>query len=203
MASLLAVLGTGCTNTADAAHQAAQSSTAARPVTHVWHGFAPGCPTLTAAPYGLAAQGKRAATGAAPGEQQYLDKVVPGAVIERTACHYWAAAGGLPAVETTIMIFGGNAGATQTDAWFQSQRSAASRVGGSADYTDVPGIADGAFALYSDISLRLTARSGDAYVTVNVLPGEEISRTFDKLQPLRQQVPALTAVMTDTLTGLR
>jgi hypothetical protein len=151
----------------------------------------------------VAANGKRITSSVAPGEQATLDKVVPGAALDGVTCEYAVPGQASPLITADIKIFGGDGGATQATAWFQSEKSAAARVGGGGvDNADVPGVADGAFALYFEPELHLGARSGNAYVSVVVLPSAEVAQTFDKVQPLQQQVPALTAVATDVLAGL-
>jgi hypothetical protein len=203
MAGLVVMAAAGCSNDADATPRPAQSSAVEQPPSQTWQGFAPGCPTLTAPPFGVASKGKRTISYVAPGEQETLDKVVPGAVFDEATCTYTAPGEASPLIKTDIKIFSGAAGATQVTAWFQSERSASSQIGGGVDNADVPGLADGAFALYFEPALHLHARSGNAFVSVQVLPGMENVRTFDKLQPLQQQLPALTAVMKDLLTSLQ
>jgi hypothetical protein len=63
-----------------------------------------------------------------PGEQATLDKVVPGARLDGVTCEYAAPGKASSLITADIEVFGG--GATQATAWFQSERSAASRVGG-------------------------------------------------------------------------
>jgi hypothetical protein len=87
-------------------------------------------------------------------------------------------------------------------ALFQSERSASIQIGGGVDNADVPGLADGAHALYFEPTLHLKARSGNAFVSVQVLPGMDNIRMFDQ-QLLQQQLPALTAVTKDLLTSLQ
>ncbi|MBG0569013.1 hypothetical protein [Actinoplanes aureus] len=203
ISGLLVTLTAACTNGAGTAPQAAPLSTTSQSPGRTWQGFSSGCPTLTAPPYELVANGKRTSTYVSPGEQKLLGEVVPGAALDQTTCQYSEAGTLSPSAVASIKIFAQETGAMQATAWFQSEKSASSRLGGGVDFADVPGLADEAFALYREPSLRLAARSGNAYVFIQVMPGEKASRSFDKLQPLQHQLPALTAVMTDVLTGLQ
>ncbi|MCU7731105.1 hypothetical protein ODJ79_45960 [Actinoplanes sp. KI2] len=187
------MVAAGCANEANATPQPGQSSA------RTWQSVSAGCPALTSPPYGVASKGKRVADYVAPGERETLDKVVPGAVFDDTSCRYTAPGKVSPLITARIRIFSGAAGAATATTWFESERSASSQIGGA----DAPGLADGAFAVYFEPALHLDARSGNAYVSVEVLPGMENIRTFDKLHPLQQQLPALTPVMKDLLASLQ
>jgi hypothetical protein len=156
-ASLLVVLAAGCQHGTDTTSPQPTVSTAA--VT--WQGFTDGCPTLTAPPYGIDAHGKGYPDYIAPGEQDVLDKVIPGASFDQTYCSYKAA-----------------------DA-------------------DLPVLGADAFASYFQSQLHMTARSGNAYIVIQVLLDKQVTKTFDVLQPLPPQVPALSKVMTDLLAELQ
>lgn len=189
IAGLVVVLAAGCSGHGHAAR--------------TWHTFAAGCPALSAPPYGVAATGKRITTAVSPSERASLDKVVHGASFDETTCEYTAPGKLSPLVTADVKIFGGSAGAKPATALLASERSAADRLGGGVDNADVPGLADGAFALYLEPDLHLDARSGNAYVSVHAVPGMDVAETFDKTRPLQQQLPALTALTRDVLTGLR
>ncbi|BCJ48492.1 hypothetical protein GCM10010168_64430 [Actinoplanes ianthinogenes] len=131
-----------------------------------------------------------------------LDKVIPGASFEQATCEYAVASQPLPGISADLKIFGGEAGTAEATAWFESEKQAAGQLGGGVDNAEIPDLADGAVALYREPVLYLTARSGNACVSVGFRPGVEAARTFDKLHPLQQQLPALTAVMKDVLTSL-
>ncbi|GAA4610024.1 hypothetical protein GCM10023107_94690 [Actinoplanes octamycinicus] len=152
-------------------------------------------------PYGIDSTGKRAEDAVALGEQQVIDQVAPGATFEHAVCRYSDPGFNSPGINTDVKIFTGDAGIAQATALFDREETAAKRLG--VDYADVPALGDDAFAWYFEPELYLAARSGNAYVVVRTTPGPEATATFDKLQPLRQQIPALTPVMTDALNALR
>ncbi|WIM93199.1 hypothetical protein ACTOB_005171 [Actinoplanes oblitus] len=137
----------------------------------------------------------------APGEQQAIDRVAPGATFEHAVCRYSDPAFDRPGAKADWKIFSGGAGMTQAKEFFDRERAAATGFG--VDYADVPGLKSEAFAWYYQPELYVAARSGNAYVVVLTTPGPEAAKDFDKLQPLQQQVPALTTIMKDVLTALR
>jgi len=203
-ASLLVLLAAGCqAGAGGASPQPAGSSAVVRPSAVAWQRFTDGCPTLTAPPYGVGAKGKRYPPYVAPGDQTVLDRVVPGASFDQAYCSYKIAGSDLPIVSADVRIFRGANGASQVDTLFQSENAAAKRLAGP-DYADVPQLGDGAFAtFYFETHLQLTARSSNAYIRVAVSLDPETVKSFDVLQPLPPQVPALSAVMTDVLAELR
>ena len=193
---LLVMPVAGCTSAADpgAAPRTSASAT-------VWRGFAGGCPTLRSSPYGISPSGERSASHVSPGEQDMLDEVAPGAQFDKATCQYSALSGLTPNITAYLTVFRGERGATQAQAMFEKVRSAKSTY--RMDYAEVPGPGDSAFAWYFEPDMYVAARSGNAYVTIRVVPGAQASETFDKLQPLEQQIPALAAVRTDVLTTLQ
>ena len=196
-ASLLVVLAAGCQHGTDTTSPQPTVPTAA--VT--WQGFTDGCPTLTAPPYGIDAHGKGYPDYIAPGEQDVLDKVIPGASFDQTYCSFKTAGADLPVLGADVRIFRGANGASQVDTLFQVEKSAAKKIAG-VDYADAPQLGDDAFAWYFQSQLHMTARSGNAYIVIQVLLDKQVTKTFDVLQPLPPQVPALSKVMTDLLAEL-
>jgi hypothetical protein len=203
IAGLLVMVVAGCSNEAGATPQPAGSSAAGQAPARTWQEYSAGCRELTAPPYGVAPTGKRVPSWVATGEQEILDRVIPGASFEQATCEYTVADQPIPSVSADIKIFGGEAGTAEATAWFESEKAASSQLGGGVDNAEVPDLADGAFALYFEPTLHLKTRSGNAYISVSFKPGTEAVQTFDKLQPLQQQIPALVVVMKDVLTGLK
>lgn len=197
-AGLMVLAVAGCSGgTSGASQPQASSSSPAAAL----HGFADGCPQLTAAPYGIPAQGKLSPGYTPPGEQAVLDQTVPGATIDLTTCQYSVGKGATPGLRVTLRVFRGDTGAAQSDKLFQTDRSAAKSLGG-VNYADAPRLGDAAYAWYDEANLFVAARTANAYVVIRVSPSQEAKQKFDLQQPLQQQVPALTAVMNDVLAGL-
>jgi hypothetical protein len=157
---------------------------------------------LTAPPYGVATKGTETTNTEDPGEREILEQVVPGAKFDEVTCVYTARGRVSPRIAANVKVFGGAGGAKQATAVFESRKVSFVQLGAGTDHTDVPGLADGAFAAHIGSDLYLDARSGDACISVLVHPSPEITQGFDKAHPLQQQLPALKPVMTDVLTGL-
>src|SRR3954451_17760108 len=90
IAGLTILLAGGCSNDAAPASQPAPSSGVGQQPVRSWQAFSPGCPALTAPPYGVAAKGKRITSSVAAGEREALDKAVPGATFDEVTCEYTA-----------------------------------------------------------------------------------------------------------------
>ncbi len=95
-------------------------------------------------------------------------------------------------------------GYARTEQDYRRERAAAGRLV-SFDVADMPQVGDAAFAMYDQGTwiLSVRARSGNATMTMDIIVGSEVAKSWSVTAPLQQQVPALAAVTKDVLGSLR
>jgi hypothetical protein len=190
MAQLVLLTATvaGCGQLSDAAP--APSVSASPPPE--WHGLASECPVLRDPPYGVSARGKLVAPKTVDNAEQY-----------EVRCNYPAPAA-LPLLSIDVLIARGVDGYARTEQDYRRERAAAGRLV-SFDVADLPQVGDAAFAMYDQATwiLSVRTRSGNATVTMEIIVGSEVAKSWSVTAPLQQQVPALAAVTKDFLGSLR
>ncbi|RSM60323.1 hypothetical protein DMB66_24725 [Actinoplanes sp. ATCC 53533] len=183
---LLLTLAAGCGDVGAATPAPAPARTAA-----TWQRFAVECPELVNAPYGLPTRGK-------PSAADHVDDA--GRYEER--CEY-AAPGGRPLLTLHVTVFRGADGATRVEQEYLKERTAADSTE-SVDFVDVPQLGDAAFAIYDKgaWNVLMKARTGNAIGVAELLAGKDVAESWSASAPLEQQVPKLSVLMTNFLTGL-
>jgi hypothetical protein len=156
-----------------------------------WQRFAVECSELVNAPYGLPTRGKPSAVDHVDDAERYEER-----------CEY-AAPGARPLLTLHVTVFRGADGATRVEQEFLKERTAADSTEW-VDFVDVPQLGDAAFAIYDQgaWNVLMKARTGNAIGVAELLAGKDVAESWSGSAPLEQQVPALSAAMTNFLAGL-